>query len=315
MVRVDAGGRSLRLRELQVHVVATVRAGRDPGDGGQRQHLRPALLGEVEVVLHEGVLGVVLAAHHAVAARDAGVAVRSDPAEEGVGHLLAARGLGLTEEDADRCRVEGVAHPELVGDLLHHVVRRRAQWVLDHAQHPLRLVVVRRQLGLPVGDVSPLGVLVERVEGFVERVGVDERAAADAGPRHDQRVTDGLDALDAVHPERRVEQEPLQVHRGLGVVVVVEPRPCLDHRDPVALLDQTQRADRAAEARADDDHVVVVGRGRAVPVGRVRGHHARPSFFITRRLTVITLAYVSSDIPRTGANRSSLCTATDCVSV
>ena len=46
----------------------------------------------------------------------------------------------------------------------------------------------------------------------------------------------------------------------------------------------------AAEAGADDEDVVAF-------------RSCAPSFFISRRLAVITLAYVSSDIPRTGANR------------
>ena len=197
-------GRTLGLGEPQVDLVAAVGARGDPGDRRQRHHLRALLLGEVEVVLHQGVLGVVLAADHAVTAGDAGVAVGTDATEERVRHPLPSAGVRLTEEHAHRCRVEGVADAEVVGDLLHHVVRRRAQGVLDHAEHPLRLVVVRRQLGLPVGDVAPLGVLVEGLERFVERVRVDQRAATDTRPRHDQGVAHGLDALDAVEPERRV---------------------------------------------------------------------------------------------------------------
>ena len=86
------GRGALGLRVLDVDVVAAVGARGDPGDGGQRQHLRAALLGEVEVVLDQGVLGVVAAARHALAAVEAGVAGRALTAEERVRDLLARAG-------------------------------------------------------------------------------------------------------------------------------------------------------------------------------------------------------------------------------
>ena len=59
----------------------------------------------------------------------------------------------------------------------------------------------------------------------------------------------------------------------------------LEHADPVALLGQPQRADRAAEARADDEDVVVEGFGAV----SVTAGHFLPSFFIRRRLAVMNL--------------------------
>src|SRR4029079_18581052 len=97
------------------------------------------------------------------------------------------------------------------------------------------------------------------------------------------------------------------------------PRTGLDDADPVALLGQPQRGHRAAEARADDEDVVVepcpvVGRG--APAGRARrDHQARPIFFRSRRLAVITLPSRSSESPYDGAIRISRWVATDCVSV
>ena len=278
MVRVAPCGGALGLGVLQRHVVAAAVAGAHAGHRGQRHHLGALLLGEVEVVLHQGVLRVVLAAGHAVAAGHARGALGPGAPEVGVGDVVALLVLRPAEEDPDRRRVEGVAHPEVGGDLLHDVVGRGAQRVLDHAEHPLGLVVVRRQLALPVGDAAPLRVAVERLEGLVERVGVDQGAAADARAGQDQRVAHGVDALDAVAADLRAVEELLEVEAGLGEVAVLEPGARLDHRDLVALLDQAQRAHRATEARSDDDHVVVVG------------HQALPSFFIRRRLTVITFA-------------------------
>ena len=139
---------------------------------------------------------------------------------------------GPPKKTPDRGRVERVADAQVVGHLLHDVVGRRPQRVLDDTEHPLRLVVVRRQLGLPVGDVAPLGVLVERVERLVERVGVDERAAADPRAGEDQRVTDRVDALDAVAADLGAEQELLEVEGGLGEVLVLEARSGLESRRP-----------------------------------------------------------------------------------
>jgi hypothetical protein len=139
--------------------------------------------------------------------------------------------------------------------------------------------------------VAPLRVLVERRERLVERVRVDQRAAADAGTGHDQAVLERVDPLDAVAAELRAEQEPLGVERGLGQVLVLEPGAGLEYADPVALLGQPQRGHGPAEPGADDEDVVVeLGAGRARVVGRARRGHARPSFFISRKFAVITLA-------------------------
>ena len=260
-----AAGR-LGLREPHADVVPALvaRARRDPGDRGERQDRGAVLLGEVEVVLDQRVLGVVAAAAHALAAVEARTPRRARSAEERVRDLLARRLAGPAEEDADRGGVEGVADAHVAGDLLHDVVRGRADRVLDDAEHPLGLVVVGRELGLPVGDVAPLRVVVERRQRLVERVRVDQRPAADARAGHDHRVADRVDPLDAVHPERRRPQEVLDVRRALGEVVVLEPPAGLEHADPVALLGQPQRGDRAAEAGADDQDVEVEASAAAV---------------------------------------------------
>ena len=239
------------------------------------------LLREVEVVLHQGVLGVVAAAGHALAAVAAGAAVGPGAAEVRVGHRVARLLARPAEEDAHGGVPEGVTDPHLDRDLLHHLVGRGVHGVLDDAEHPLGLVVVRRQLGLPVGDVGPRRVAVEVLERLVEGVGVDQGAAADARAGQDQAVLDHVDALDAVAPDIGCEQPAAQVPRGRREVVVLEPRARLEHADAVALLGQPQRGDRAAEPGADDQDVVVEP---------VAGGHGRPSFFISRRLAVITFA-------------------------
>jgi len=61
-----------------------------------------------------------------------------------------------------------VTDAEVIGDLLDHLVGRRQAGVGLDAEHPLGLVVIGGQLGLPVGDVRPLLVAVERVERLVK---------------------------------------------------------------------------------------------------------------------------------------------------
>ena len=156
-------------------------------------------------------------------------------------------------------------HPHLLGHLLHDLVRRRHRRVGHHAQHPFRLVVVGCELGPPVGDVRPLAVVVEGVPRLVQRVGVHQRASADPRAGQDDHVPQQVDPLDAQAAEPRRPQEPAGVPGRPGKVGVLEPAPRLQHAHPVALLGEPQRGDRAAEARADHEHVIVVCRGRACP--------------------------------------------------
>ena len=68
----------------------------------------------------------------------------------------------------------------------------------------------------------------------------------------------GVDPLDAVAAEPRGGRgTACRSQEVLGEVLVLEPRAGLEHADPVALLGQPQRGDRAAEARADDQDVEV----------------------------------------------------------
>src|SRR5690606_8011754 len=94
--------RQLRLGPARLDLVPPTRTGADPGHRGQRMHHGAQLLGQVEVVLDQRVLGAVPAAGHALAAVDAAGPLRSDAAEVGVLDLLAAELPGATEEDTDR---------------------------------------------------------------------------------------------------------------------------------------------------------------------------------------------------------------------
>src|SRR5699024_6337104 len=133
----------------------------------------------------------------------------------------------------------------------------------------------------------------------------DQRTAADAGTGHDQAVPDHVDALDPVTADRRVEEVLLRLERRGRQVVVLETRTGFEHADPVALLGQAQGRHRAAEAGADDQHVVVDG---------VR-HHALPSFFMRRSLIWSTAAKVLFDMPGVGRNPQPRWVPTDWTSV
>src|SRR5689334_12092416 len=103
------------------------------------------LLGEPEVVLHQRVLSSVATADHAAAAAHATGAARSLSFEEGVLDLDA----WLVEEDADPGVGEGLADADLLAVLAQERVGRSDSLVLDHPEHALGGVVVRRQLPLP----------------------------------------------------------------------------------------------------------------------------------------------------------------------
>ena len=66
-----------------------------------------------------------------------------------------------------------------------------------------------------------------------------------------------MDSLNAVAPEFGCPEELTQPPRSLGELIVGEPSASFQHADLVSLLGQPQRTDAAAEARADDEYVVI----------------------------------------------------------
>ena len=215
------------------------------------------LLRQVEVVRRQLVLGVVAAADVALAARDAAGAPRSDPAEVRIVGLDAR----AAEVDADRGLVERLPSPHLDRDLLHDAIDVGGHVrVANDAEHPRRLVEVRRQLVGPVGDARPLRRVEELLRRDVQRVGVDVRSAADAGAGEDEHVIEVLDPLDPVQLRRGEPQEVRQMPLALRDVLVLPALAGLHDADPVALLRGTERGDASTEPRADDHHVVVEAR-------------------------------------------------------
>ena len=153
-------------RDASTGVTPTARrgSGRTPVTVVSGWTSAPALLGQVQVVLDQGVLGVVPAAGHALAALDAPGALGSGAAEERVGVVDARR--PLAEEHADRGRRERVRRrpsrrrpPCMTSSAGGH-----ASGCVDDAEHPRGLVVVRRAARSAQSVMSrPLRVVEERL--------------------------------------------------------------------------------------------------------------------------------------------------------
>jgi len=245
---------SCRDREAAVRQLAHL------GDGAQRLDDRPAALGQGEVVLHEGVLRADAAADHAVPTERAACALGALPAEERISDPLPR----FPEPHADGCAAERRAHPEVLGGSGHDPLDRSVVRIaVHHAEHAPGCGIVRGERGAPVPDRCPLRVGEERRARFVQRVGVVERPPAHSRTGEDHDVRKPMDALHPEAPERRDPEVATHVPAGLREVLVGESPPGLEHADAVALLREPEGRDGAAEARTDDDDVLI--------------EHARPS--------------------------------------
>ena len=158
-----------------------------------RNHLRPSRFREAEVVLQQGVLGAVAAARHAAAAFQAAGARRAQR-RRSTGRARSCPGPWCRRgrrtprpASARTCRRQPMSSATSL------TIRSASVNVgfVHHAEHPLRLLVVRHQLAAPVGDVLPLRVVEERLRRHVQRVGVVQRAAAHPGAGQDHHVRSG----------------------------------------------------------------------------------------------------------------------------
>ena len=161
-------------------------------------------LGEREIVLWEGVLRPDAASGHAGAAMRAAGASRPSTAEEWIG----ARDPGAVAKiDGDRSEPEGVPNAHIVGDRLHDEVASRHERVVDDSEHPRSLVVVRRKLLAPVGDVAPLRIIEELLGRHIQGVRVVQRTAADSGAGEHHDILEDMNPLDAGQSETGCPQE------------------------------------------------------------------------------------------------------------
>ena len=233
------------------------------GDRRQWMDGGTSLLGEIEVVLHQRVLRSMPAAGHAASTVEATGPLGAGTTEVGIG--CGTPGLG--EVDPYRRGVEGVPDAHPIGDRPHRPVGRRVDRVRRDAQHALGLVVVRSQLGAPVGDIPPLRILEEGRQWFVEGVGVDQAPPAHPGAGQHEHPTglplaattgtaEQVDPLDAEAAESRRPEEAAQPPGRLRELMIGEAAPRLQHRDRVTLLDEPQGRHTPAEAGPDDHHVI-----------------------------------------------------------
>ncbi len=244
----------------------------------QFMNLGPQLLRQIQVVRRQLVLCVVTTADVAVPARDAAAAPRSDAPEVGVLGLHAR----APEVHAHRGVVEGLPSSDLARGLLQRPIHvGRHVGVANDPEHPGGLVDAWRQLVGPVGDVRPLRRVEELLRRDVEGVRVYVRTAAHARPTQDQDIVEVLDPLNPVELRRWEPQELRQIPLRLRDVLVLPAPAGLHDADPVALLRRPQGGNAPAEARADDDDVVVEARHRSLsplPVAlAAQSSHVRPA--------------------------------------
>ena len=118
------------------------------GNGSAVKDLRTELLRQVEVVLNQGVLGIVTATSHALTTFRTSSTVRADPPEVRIGNCLPWRTLSAclgSEEHTHRSRAESMTHPHIFGYFTHDDVGRRVGWVGDHPEHARCIVIVRSE--------------------------------------------------------------------------------------------------------------------------------------------------------------------------
>ncbi len=186
----------------------------------------------MQVVLVEGVLGAVVAAHHAAAAEGAARALRALAAEEGIRHGFA----GLAEVDRHVRLLEGVIPAQLPAHRAQHLVGVGEAGVPGGPQHAQGRLVVGGQLLFPAGQVGPGGRREEGVLGHRQGVGVYQRAAAHAHAREGRHMAQEGHLEEAPEAHLGQPEEALQVPVRLGEVARAQAPALLEHQHLVALL-------------------------------------------------------------------------------
>jgi hypothetical protein len=254
-------------RRVADRVAATVERFQRP-HVGERADLGAVMLGMGEVVVVERVLGAEVAADVALAAQLAGHAVAVvEVAELLLDPLAGNRGLPLVGERHGERRQEPVQAVALGRQLEGDRLRRAGvglvlERVSLYADHPLDAVVVGVEVGAghrPVLVSAVAQVLLDEPALVLaqEDVGVDQRAAAEAG--RDERV-DPAERPVVVHagqPALGVPEALARAARAAGERAGGIRATALEQAHPLPGLRQPVGHHRASEARADDDGVVV----------------------------------------------------------
>ena len=218
------------------------------------EDLSPQLLREVEIVLVQGVLGVVPASDHAAAAKDTTRPRGSRAPKVRIPDQLS----GGTEKDRHVGGLEGPALVDLFRALPQNPIRLGQPWIRGGSKHPPGGDVMRRQRFLPVLARRPLRALEDGRPRSGEGVRVHEAAAADAGPGADEDVGQQRQSQNAVAEELRHPQETPYLPVGVSKVFGPEALARFEHGDSITLLGKAQCGDRATEPRADDQNVIFV---------------------------------------------------------
>ena len=106
---------------------------------------------------------------------------------------------------------------------------------------------MRLQGGLPVGDVAPLLIGEKLRLGAIERVGIDQAAAADTGTVGDEYVLERRQPEDALQAEEGRPEEAAELPARGGEILVGKAPPAFKNADLVSFLRQAQSRDAAAE--------------------------------------------------------------------
>ena len=165
------------------------------------------LLGQVEIVLVQGVLGVVPAPDHASTAFDTPGPGRAFTAEVGIGFFNPFH----AKMHGNRSQGEALGDPEMICNRAKHAVRSGFGRDALHPQHASCLVEVGSKFGLPVGDVAPLRITQGDPVRFVADIAPHQRAAADPGTGQSEGVIEQTQPLNAPHPEFRKPEELAEV--------------------------------------------------------------------------------------------------------
>jgi hypothetical protein len=164
--------------------------------------LRAPFLGKIQVVLHQRVLGIIAAAHHAPAAVVAGPARRTFPIEIGIGVFLSLF-TRLAKERPDGGWAEGQIGFQLGGNFLQHLIGRPFAGVGGYTEHAAGGVVVRQQDILPVGQVFPGGVIEQLIRGLHQDIGIPQASATHAGAVQNKDILEWADLQNAKTAQRR----------------------------------------------------------------------------------------------------------------
>jgi len=211
-------------------------------------------LGQIEVVLVQGVLGVIAAADHAPAAEIAPRTCRALSAEVGVWN----RHVRLAEEHRHCCRPEAVSPPCIPCKLLERAVSGFKAGIGRRTQCFERGLVVSFELMLPIRETCPTPGAEELFRRDLQGVCVYQGTSAHPDAGEHREVPEQGDAEEPEETEHRHPEPFSEVPVPCREVLLCQPFPFFEHQDPVTLFGQAKGGDGTAETGAYDKVVVII---------------------------------------------------------